>query len=203
MKYIKTETREKTSILLYVAVTTLTLTAIFAYICLPECRDSLIYVASIIVGISFIYSAYYVGASVRLGIQYDRMKNSFEFLEKFNNIKLIECRTKIKDFIDSKPEASNELSEKIKQDFDLKISIRTTLNLCENVSIAIQKGYVDEAILCKDLFVAIPWFLRNLGNHIQDLRNEYEDESIYCEMEKLADSWTKGKYLSNDKNIIN
>ena len=94
-----------------------------------------------------------------------------------------------------------ELYDKIKNDKKLYNALISVLNQIETISIAIQKGYVDEETIYMALVVLIPYFYDNFTPFIEGKRNQYKDDRIYLELEKLAKSWHANKYLFSGKEI--
>jgi len=171
------------------------------YLKFPQYRDELKFITATIAGLAAIYSAYYIGANIRQKFENEKIGNSFKLIDIFNGSELIKNRTKIQQLVDSKSLPAADISETVKSDPDLQVAVKSTLNLFESTSIAIQHGYADEKILFEGLCVYLPWLVNNMAPYISDLSAIYDDERIFCESIKLAGSWTSGNCLFSGEPI--
>ena len=79
---------------LWAAILVVTLIILLAYFLAPNARNQLQFVALTLGASSAIYSAYYVGATLRLGIERDRKNKSFEILNGLNRPEFVEVLLK-------------------------------------------------------------------------------------------------------------
>jgi len=61
-----------------------------AYFCAPSCREHLKFVTLLVAGAAGIYSAYYVGAALRLNLDREKQKASFEILGLLNRPEFVQ-----------------------------------------------------------------------------------------------------------------
>lgn len=171
------------------------------YILYPAQKDLLVFCAAVLAGMSAIYSAFHVGQSLRMQVTRDRMHRSFELTHQFTDIDF----TKIRHFIDSnvkyKQMAPEDISKKITEDENLQHAVKAALNWFEGVSIAIQKGYVEEDTLYLSLAFVIPDCFKSLQPFVRQERRICDDRLLFIELEKLVNAWTSQTYLSTGKKI--
>jgi hypothetical protein len=104
--------------------------------------------------------------------------------------------------IDFKSADDESQYDYINKDREASLALKASLNLFESLSIAIQLGYVDEVVANRNLDFIIIYFHENFSSFVQAVRDKNDDQFIYDELEKLASSWKKKRYLYSGKKII-
>ncbi len=162
----------------------------------PGGREHLKFSTAVIAGATAIYSAYYVGAALRLKLQRDRKDKSFEILTLLNRPEFVQVRRFIEQQLKNHDQISkSDLYKKIVEDADLLNAVTVTLGIYEDASIAIQCDYVDEDVLEQSLGFTLPWTFKCLRPYIEEDREVCKAQELYSEVEKLVVSWTNGKRL--------
>lgn len=95
----------------------------------------------------------------------------------------------------------NEIYDKICSEADLYLLVRSLLNICEDMSISIQKNFIDESITFLSLDEVYRMWISKFKPFIDGHRKKYESNLIYIECEKLSNSWQNNKYLSTGEEI--
>lgn len=159
-------------------------------------RTELTFVAAIIGGLSIVYSGYYVGLTLRENIRRDKLHRSFEFTQKLNSID----RARIRGFINEQMSHKEHIvpakfHDAVVSDPELHTAVKALLGLFEDASLAVQHQYVDELVLYKSLAFVVPWASQTFAPFIAEERRDCERQSLFCELDKLADAWKMGKSL--------
>lgn len=167
---------------------------VFLFCYYPNQRNIFVFVASLAGGGGTIYSAFYVGQSIKESIRRDIIHRSFEVMQFLSTNDIMRVRsflTKgIKDDI-----APSDLYNKITDDDELEHAVKTTLNHLEMISLQIQEEYIDESIAMLHLIALVKYVYKKLEPYISELRIIHNDKLIYIELEKLALAWNSGKSL--------
>ena len=177
-----------------VLLAVLSVAAILGFISWPSIRDELVFAAAITGGAAAIYSAYYIGATLRLSIIKEKQKMSYAILDHFNRVDINIIRSTI-DSLSSQQLSQKDVYERIVADHELHSSVRLLLGLIEDMSIAIRKDVVDEEILYISLSFVVPWTFSHLSSYIKEFRERYRVPSIYIETQRLAEAWNTGRSL--------
>jgi len=170
------------------------------YILFPSIDDKLIFITSVIGGSCALYSAFYVGRTLRLQYRMTLMHNSFELLSNVHSLELMKVRSELDRKFNHRNVMPSEFYDKIQSDPVFDVTVRSLFNLYEGISIAIQNDYVDERLIYDDLGFIIPHSYENFLPYIQEVRKRY-NPLVYIEIEKLVYSWGQKKYLSTNKAI--
>jgi hypothetical protein len=159
-------------------------------------RDGIKFVTnSIFVG-AVIYSAYNVGASIRLQVRHNMQKASSELLNMINTKDFVTDRTLIDEKImQCEAMTDQALYDKINNDKELDRAVTSVTGILEDMSILIQAGFMDESILYKSMRSIILRNWKGLEGWIKETRERRKEESLLIEFQKLATSWDMGKGL--------
>ena len=150
-------------------------------------RDHIIFAAAILGGAAGIYSAYYIGISLRLNLEREKKNKSFELLGLLNRQETVDVRQFIEDKVKQVP--AKNVYGLIMENKDLLTSVTVVLGIFEDISMAIQAGFVDENIMYQSLHFMIDHYFSKLQPYIARCRDEDKNHTIYIETEKLALSW--------------
>lgn len=190
------------------------------YVIFSDMRDEIIFILSAFVGWGAVYSAYFVGETLRVQIKQknmdlrqQRIDRSFALKGEFDEPQLIEFRTRVENMVRKireehagmeDEECSQVLYEKIANDAEMLTAARSILNKMESASLAVQFGNADELVLYRDLSVIIVNTYRNLEFFV-GMRRKREDvynaRRAFCETEKLVESWEKRILLSTGEEV--
>ncbi len=190
------------------------------YIVFSGIRDEIIFTLSAFVGWGAVYSAYFVGETLRVQIEQknmdlrqQRIDRSFALKGEFDEPQLIEFRTKVENMVRKireehlgmeDEECSQALYERIANDPEMLTAARSILNKMESASLAVQFGNADELVLYRDLSVIIVNTYRNLEFFV-GMRRKREDvynaKRAFRETEKLVESWEKRRLLSTGEEV--
>lgn len=190
------------------------------YIAFEDIREEIIFVLSAFAGWGAVYSAYFVGETLKVQIEQknidlrqDRVNRSFAIKAEFDAPQLIEFRTKIEAMIqkirrknaDADDEVcAQKLYEGIANDEAMLTAARSILNKMESASLAIQFGNADEMVLYRDLSVIIVNMYRDLEFFVALRRSRkevYNADRAFLETEKLVTAWENKKLLSTGENV--
>lgn len=191
-----------------------------AYTFFKPVREEIIFILSALVGWGAVYSAYFVGETLRVQIaqkdmdlRQQRIDRSFDLKKEFDDPQLIEFRTKIESIVrtireehkDADDDTCSEvLYEKISKDPEMLIAARSILNKMEAASLAVQFGNADEEVLYRDLSVIIINTFRDLEFFVamrrarEDVRNA---DRAFREAQKLVEAWEEERLLSTGKPV--
>ncbi len=163
-------------------------------------REHIKFFAAVIGGSAAIYSAYYVGAALRTGIERARQEATFRILDQIEKPEFVEVRIFLeKEVEDHENLSPAELYKKISENKDLDNAITLVFNTFEKVAIGIQHDVLDEDILFEDLVIVVSKNYSALRDYIEQLRKVKNSPLYYCEFEKLATSWQKGSRLTDGR----
>lgn len=174
---------------------------IIYFLFVPAQRIELIFVISVIGGIAAIYSAFYAGENLKRTYEYNKKSKTFEMIQRFDQIEYAEMYAFLDTDFDIKDMKQNEVYEKIISDSGLFLAVRSVMNLCEDISIAVQGHYIDEKIAFLSLEQVFRMYVNKFKPYIEGHREKYGTNLIYNECEKLAYSWSNNQYLTSGKKI--
>ena len=194
------------------------LVATAAYVAFVPIREEVIFVLSALAGWGAVYSAYFVGETLRVQIaqkdtdlRQQRIDRSFALKAEFDDPQLIAFRTKIESVIRSirkkhtdvtEDECARELYETIVRDPEALVAARSILNKIESASLAVQFGNADEEVLYRDLSTIIINTYRNLEFFVESRRARTgvrNADRAFREAQKLVESWEREQLLSTTK----
>ena len=176
------------------------LVILVTYFCAPSQRDHVKFVTALLAGAAAIYSAYYVGAGLRLQVNRQQQQASFELLSLLNRPEF----ARVRNFVETEVEAHEELSatelyDKILKNNELDNAVTIVLGILEDASIAIQNDFVDENILYSSLDDIVKRTFHALRGYIEQLRKHRAEPLYFVELAKLCSSWDSAKRLSDGK----
>ena len=129
------------------------------------------------------------------------LKNSFDATRSFNSHEYNELKEVCKKEYDAKDHSPTALVEKVESSEDLFYKLKAILNQFEDLSIAIQKGFVNEEVLYWALDIILRFYVDNFKSYIDEARKD--DKEIYSELLKLYNSWSDRRYLSTGESVNN
>jgi len=171
---------------------------LMSYLCASAHREEIKFTAALLAGAAAIYSAYYVGASLRLQVSHNRRKASFEILGSLNRPEFV----KVRNFIEKEVEQHENMSaralyEKVNESPDLDDAVTLVMGILEDMTIAIETDYVDEDMLYISLLAIVERNWSGLRGWVEQLRQKRGDSRLFCELERLVTTWQSGKRLSD------
>lgn len=172
------------------------------YLLVPQYRNEVAFLAILIGSASGIYSAYYLGAALRIRLDQEKLERSFKILERLNDFEFIKARKQIEKII--QPDGvvpSEEQYKKIISDPDLLISVTALLGVLEDLAIAIARDYVDELVVYRSLCHIVPWNYKHLRSYVEHERKVTSDPRVFCDVEELARIWGDKKLVSTGKTV--
>jgi hypothetical protein len=173
--------------------------AVVVYFSAPQHRDDLKFIAVLAGGATAIYSAYYVGAALRMGIQREKQRGSFEILSLLNRPEFVEVRHFLEKDVEGYEKLSAaDLYSKIQNDTKLENAVTIVLGILEDASIAIQQEYVSEVFLYLSIADIAKRNFRGLRGYIDQLR-KVRNVPFFIELERLVNAWEAGRRLSDGK----
>lgn len=152
-------------------------------------------------GLSAIYAAFYTAQSLEVHSEQKIVKNSFEMIAVLSTKEIAKLRHYLTDAFDHEEAKKKEFYKEIISKPNTHTALKTLLNLYENVSIAIQYGYVDEKIMHKALAFILPNIQDTFSEYTKQARTNNEDRRILLEVEKLANAWRCNKFLKTGETI--
>lgn len=163
-------------------------------------REHIKFFAAVVGGAAAIYSAYYVGAALRSRLERDRQESTFRILDQIEKAEFVEVRNFLeKEVEDHENRSPAELYKKISENRDLDNAISIVFNIFEKIAIGVQHDVLDERILYEDLLIVLTKDYNSLRGYIDQLRKVKNSNLYYCEFEKLATAWQKGRRLSDGR----
>lgn len=172
------------------------------YIAIPAQRSLIQFLSVLVAGAAAIYSAYYVGAALRLNLEREKQKASFEILSLLNRPEFVEVRRFLETQVEGHAKVSaEELYNKISADVKLDHSVTIVLGILEDMSIAIQSDYVNENTLYMSVFDIVRRHFHSLRGYIEQMRKVRSQPDFFIELEKLCNSWESCKRLSDGKRL--
>lgn len=170
------------------------------FIILPDYRNELSFLTALLGGAAVVYAGYYAGATLKINLARDKQHRSFEILQSLNNIDMASIRVFIEKEI-TEEISQKDLYDKILDTREFLSMITVILGFFEEVSIAIQEDYADEVFLYRSLGFIVPWTFYSLNSYIKEERTRLNENSLYIELEKLADAWKKKTSLITGKSL--
>lgn len=190
------------SIPLWLIISLVAFITVIIYIFLNQYREEIKFIATVVACSTAIFSAYYVGAALRMKIDRDKQQASFEILSLLNRPEFVEVRSFIEDNVESHEKISeNELYTKIRGDKELTNAVTVVLGIFEDASIAIQTEYVDEEVLFLSLNHLVLRTHCGLRGYIEQFRKHTNSTNYYNEFEKLVKAWGDNQRLSDGNKI--
>jgi hypothetical protein len=175
---------------------------VLVYIFIEEFRAELTFISAITAGLAAIYAGYYAAKSIKIATERDKVHRAFEIIHRLDIPDFVRTRQFIEKIdIDPTKDSAVGMFKKINDDFELQSSVTSLLSMFENLSIAIQRGYVDEVTVYLSTCVQVPYYFDKLSPYINYVRKKYNSNAISIEFEKLANSWKARKFLSSGKYI--
>jgi len=175
---------------------------LISYLYSPAYREQIKFAAALFGAAAAIYSAYYVGAALRLQVSRNRQKASFEIIGLLNRPEFVEVRNFLEHGVEGHEKLSAEdLFSKIDKDEKLDNAVTVVAGILEDMSIAIQVDYVEEDILYTSLVSIVHRNWSGLRGWLEQLRQKRCDPVIGIELQKLAASWESGRRLSDGKKL--
>ncbi len=183
-----------------IVIAALGLIAIF--VVAPARREEIKFAATILAGAAAIYSAYYVGAGLRLKIERDRQQASFEILSLLNRPEFAAVRCFLHKAVQEHEKVSDvDLFKKIEDDKELDGAVTVVLGILEDTSIAVQHDYVNEDTLYMSLAGIVRTNYDGLQGYIEQLRKQRSTPGYFLEFEKLAKAWSENRRLSDGRSL--
>ncbi|MBE0662112.1 MAG: DUF4760 domain-containing protein [Bacteroidales bacterium] len=174
---------------------------IVLFITLPNNKDLVIFSITVLGGLAAIYSAFFVALSIKQKVNHDRISGCFKFMERHSNIDLQKLKSYLLKNFNVNDVKPSEIFERIVVDEDLHTAVRTTLNLYEEISVAIQFEFVDEKAMYKLVNEVTIIYYNNFKKYITEFRERNNNPTIWIEFTKLATSWEQGIYLATKRKI--
>lgn len=174
---------------------------IAGFIVFPCQQENIKFIGAVIGGLSALYSAYYVGKTLRLQVNEQRVRNSFRLLEALNDPDLIKARATLDTDFSHTQTAPVQQYDIIVKNLQLHIAVKSLLTIFTHASIAIKKDHADEMSLFMALDTLLPYTFSMLKPYVDEVRKIRGNDKVYKNAEDLANSWAAGKYLSSNKYI--
>lgn len=176
---------------------------ILFFVFFDEHRGTLIFATSVIGGLGALYSAIYIGQTLRRNIQTERITKTFDIMWRFEKPEIVEVYRFVMDYLVTQKVLPDDIYTKISENVKLYTGARTILNQFEVISLAIQQKHFDETISYKMFGMMVPFFYDHLMPFINGLREflqkDQNSDKIYVEFVKLALAWKAGKHLATQR----
>lgn len=171
------------------------------YWTLPNIRTELTFIAAILGGLAVLHTTYYMAEALKVNTYRDKLAWSFNITKELNQKGVIDIRMFLEKKIANQNIPPADFYNKIISDTEIHASTKMLLGLFEDASIAVQNGLADEESLYKSLAFLVPWAAQNFHPYIQQVRKNNNDNSIYRELDKLADAWKNNSSLVTKKHF--
>lgn len=172
---------------------------IWAYFYFPTHHKALSFITTIIVAGSGVFSAIYVGKGLSNRIHFDKINNSFQFTGYFNSHEYNRLKEVCTQKYHHHDHSRDDLLQKVKADEELLSKLKSILNKFEELSIAIQNGYVDEEVCYWTLDIILQFYTANFMAYIEEVRAI--DDEVYMELMDLYNHWSNNKFLYTGNDI--
>jgi hypothetical protein len=176
-----------------VILTVLSLGVILAHVLFPTIGENLQFATAVIGGAAAIYVAYYVAISFQLNRTCERQRASFQIMTFLQDINQARIRILIENEVQPKHLSPDRIYQLIAGDEELLSAVTALLGLFEDVSVGIQKRFLDEEVLFYSLGFMVPWYFDKLRAYIDKEREL--DPFLFCETEKLRAAWKARRSL--------
>lgn len=178
---------------------------VLAFVFLDEYRGTLIFATSVMGGLAALYSAIYIGQTLRRTIKGERITKTFDMLWRFEQPEIVEVYRFVMEYLVTEKVSPDDLFTKIQEDAKLYSGTRTILSQFEVLSLSIQEKHHDEIIAYRLYGMMVPFFYDQLEPFIIGLRDflqrSQNSDKLYIEFVKLALSWKAGKLLTTGKSL--
>lgn len=167
------------------------------YLMVPDgYQNDIVFVREVLLMGGGIITAVYVGRGFYFQVEWNKSDVSFKLLGDFNDKDMSRNRSLLEKTYEGNDKCSYE---RLCEDDDLKGSFLMLSGFFEDMSMAIQRGYVDEELLYFSLrnIVKVNW--EGLSKCIKKYRVEKENPHYLSEFERLGESWGKEMSLSSGK----
>ena len=163
------------------------------YFFLPAHKDLATFIAIAVGAAAAIVSAFYIAQSVYANVQSEEMTRTMSLTSEWNTTSLFDSKKAVIGLIKPIADKPREerlriIQERIKDDDMLELNITNVLNYLEDLSVLVDKGFVNEDVI-RELYqtnvlryydVFEPW--------IADLRNR-RGSRLYIGLESLCRKW--------------
>jgi hypothetical protein len=167
------------------------------FVLAPAHKEKIEFFSTLVAGGAGLYVAYYIGITLRTRIQRDKQHRSFEFLQQLNQIDTARIRIFVTRRLTSKELSAADVHKMIIENEEIHSQVISLPGLCEDISIGIQSGYAEEKQLYQSLCFLVPYVARTLQPFIEEERRIHNDDRLYEELDRLANSWKAKRALSN------
>ena len=187
------------TIFLLILIIVVTLSILFCSF--PNWREELSFIAAAIGGGAVVYGGYYTSLSFKMRLIEEKKHRSFEAVKDFFGYDFTKVRTFLDVEIETKNLSQLELYNKIANDKEISAMTKALLNHLEILSESIQEKYVNEYIIYWNFCSLVPFLYDGFLPYIKELRKIKDDRTLYIELDKLANAWKSGKYLSTGEKL--
>lgn len=172
------------------------------FILMPQYKNELTFIAAILGGMGTIYSAFFIGQNLKIGITQNAIHRSFELISRIENFDFMKNITLVEKELKNKDVSASDLYEKITANEELHSAVKSLLVAYQIVATAIIKEYANEETLFIHFRRVIISNYKNYQSYIERMRKELDSPLLYIEFETLYQSWYSGKYLFSGKKIL-
>jgi hypothetical protein len=172
-----------------------------AYIMLPAYRDEMKFGASLAVGLTAIYSAFYFATNFRYRNKQELVARSLDSLKDITSYDFTLIRMQLEQVFDQAKVPPAELYDRICADTTTHAPVLFLLNTFEHLAFLVRLEYVDEETLYLSLNYLLPYWVGTCKPYIDERRRRKDKRSLYTDSEALANAWTSGKLLSTGKEV--
>jgi hypothetical protein len=167
----------------------------------PERREELKFVISVLAGAAVLYTAYYAGTTLRRSSRMARITAALAILKELNSIDMAKIRTLIDRDLKDMNLSPQQVYERIMNDEALLTALTAYLGILEDAAIAIDTEYADEEILHRSMSFLVPWTFEGLRHYIDEERSRSKETMLYCELEGLSVAWRSGRFLRSGRAV--
>jgi len=186
---------------LIVIVVIIMISLCLLYFMLPNgYQNDIVFVREVLLMGGGIITAVYVGRGFYFQVEWNKSDVSFKLLGDFNDKDMSRNRSLLEKTYEGNDKCSYD---RLCKDDVLKGSFLMLSGFFEDMSMAIQRGYVDEELLYFSLrnIVKVNW--KGLSECIKQYREKKENPHYLSEFERLGESWGKEMSLSSGKKFSN
>jgi len=183
--------------LLIVIVIVIMILLCLLYLMVPDgYQNYIVFVREVLLMGGGIITAVYVGRGFYFQVEWNKSDVSFKLLGDFNDKKMGRNRSRLEKAYKGDKKC---FYDRLRQDDVLWHSFLMLSGFFEDMSMAIQRGYVDEELIYFSLrnIVKVNWGV--LKDCIYEYRVKEGCQYYLSEFEKLGKSWEKGISLTSEK----
>ena len=150
-------------------------------------RDVMEFSGAVLGGAGVIFGAFYGFLVAAESAAEARRRRSLEIIDQLNQPNVVRLRFTLEAAV----EGAKDPYARLTGDADLKADAYFFLGLLEDVALTVRCHVADEQVLYDSLSYMLPTTAKLFKDFIQGTRRRHDDNSLFAEIELLAECWEK------------